>query len=188
MAINGRRESASSCSSTEGSPAATAVTAADESDLVCVVVQQHVVVDHMQVDVQSLDAQMVALHRKQNSLQAVLQRQEDLCQQLTQVASHHIMKCLLCSAARSMLALPAMWSKNQKEESTPFCCHKQSLLRQLVVSPYVLCMTCTCATMLAAGSCCDIVVMSLLQLVLCESGYAPGSEPVSWETATTQLD
>ncbi len=48
----------------------------------------------MQVDVQSLDAQMVALHRKQNSLQAVLQRQTELCQQLTQVASHHITNCL----------------------------------------------------------------------------------------------
>ncbi|DBA86391.1 TPA: hypothetical protein ACH3X2_005616 [Trebouxia sp. C0005] len=40
------------------------------------------------VDVQSLDAQMVALYRKQNSLQAVLQRQRELCQQLTQALQH----------------------------------------------------------------------------------------------------
>ncbi|DBA75736.1 TPA: hypothetical protein ACH3X1_010151 [Trebouxia sp. C0004] len=40
------------------------------------------------VDVQSLDAQMVALWRKQNSLQAVLQRQEDLGQQLMQALEH----------------------------------------------------------------------------------------------------
>lgn len=40
------------------------------------------------VDVQSLDAQMVALFHKQNSLQAVLQRQDDLCQQLTQALQH----------------------------------------------------------------------------------------------------
>ncbi len=55
----------------------------------------------MQVDVQSLDAQMVALYRKQNSLQAVLQRQRELCQQLTQVASHRIMNCLQSLVSQS---------------------------------------------------------------------------------------
>ncbi len=39
----------------------------------------------MQVDVAGLDAQMVALARKQGSLQDALERKEDLCQQLAQV-------------------------------------------------------------------------------------------------------
>ena len=44
-------------------------------------------VECAQVDVAGLDAQMVALARKKKSLQAALDRQQDLSQHLTQVSS-----------------------------------------------------------------------------------------------------
>lgn len=112
----------------KGSPPAVAVAAADASNLVFV---QTCVVDYTQVDVQSLDAQMVALYRKQNSLQAVLQRQRELCQQLTQVALHHTMTAYSARLLSHMLALPVTSNNNQKGKST-FFCHDKSLLRWLV--------------------------------------------------------
>lgn len=138
----------------------------------------------MQVDVQTLDAQMVALHRKQNSLQVVLQRQRELCQQLTQVASHHTTNCLQSLVLSHVLALPLVSNKKQKGKCTPFCCRDKSLLRCLVGMTLRVGYA-THMLQLAAGRHCDIVMMLLLQLVLSASGFESGSEPLSWETATT---
>ena len=76
---------------------------------------------------------MVALYRKQNSLDAVLQRQRELCQQLTQVASHHITNCLQSLVSQSHACTACrVRQKNHQKKSTPFGCHNESLLRWLV--------------------------------------------------------
>ena len=95
-------------------------------------------------------------------------------------APYHEMPPALGFSVTCLHCLPCQ-TKTEQTSLRLLSCFNESLLRWLVG----VTLRAICDVHLSQQ---DLVGLSLLQLALCASGYAPGSEPLSWETATTQLD